>query len=495
MESFSHQPLISVVLPTYNPKPEWLIEAIESVRSQIYPRWELCIVDDASTDPAIQPILKGYSRADARIKVIFRQQNGHICVASNSALEVATGEFIALLDHDDRLAEHALFWVADAINRCPTAGLIYSDEDKISVSDQRMDPFFKCDWNYDLFLSCNFICHLGVYRSSLVREIGGFRSGFEGTQDYDLAFRCVEKLKKQNIVHIPTRNGLHLLRPCVASIFEKTDYPNYEILIIDNGSDDPETITYFNSIRKNERIRVLRDDREFNYSSLNNNGVQEFHGELVGLINNDIEVISSDWLSEMVSIALQPGVGAVGTKTWYPNGTLQQGGIILGISGVPSYVFRGFSKSRLESFWRGTFTQTLSAVAGSCLIIRKAVFTEIGGLDEENLKVAFNDIDFCLRIREAGYRNVYTPHTELYHHESATRGLEDTPEKQARASKEALYLRNRWGDHLLNDPAYNPNLTLDRDDFSYAWPPRLNLLPDANLHLLTGSPKERTRAL
>jgi glycosyltransferase involved in cell wall biosynthesis len=546
IDAFPHKPLISVVMPTYNPKPEWLIEAIESVRRQIYPYWELCIADDASTDKAIRPILERYSKEDSRIKVVFREQNGHISAASNSALELATGEWVALLDHDDLLSEHALFWVADAIHQDPDVRLIYSDEDKIAASGRRFDPYFKCDWNVDLFYSHNLITHLGVYRADLLNTIGGFREGFEGAQDYDLALRCIERIESKQIHHIPsvlyhwrmhvestahsgdakpyavlageralnehfqrqgvnaitslldfgmyriryalpdtlplvsliipTRNGLQLIRKCVESILKKTTYPNYEILIVDNGSDDPATLQYFDELQADARVRVMRDDRPFNHSALNNAAVKLAQGEVLGLLNNDIEVISPDWLSEMVSHALRPGVGAVGARLWYLNNTLQHGGAVLGVGGVTGHSHKHLGHQQYGYFGRASLIQSFSAVTAACLVIRKTIFEEVGGLNETDLQIAFNDIDFCLRVREAGYRNIWTPYAELYHHESASRGFEDTPKKRDRFAKEVRYMKQRWGEQLLNDPAYSPNLTLDHEDFSLAWPPRVELL-------------------
>ena len=541
-EAFDRTPLISVLMPVYNPRPEWLVAAIESVRRQIYPHWELCFADDASSDPAIRPILERYAQADPRIAVRFRARNGHISAASNSALELARGEWVALLDHDDVLAEHALFWVADAVNRHPEARLIYSDEDKIDVEGRRCDPYFKCDWNLDLFYSHNLITHLGVYDTALVREIGGFREGFEGAQDYDLALRCSERLGPGAIHHIPrvlyhwrvhgestaqaaaakpyamlageralnehlrrcgiaaraelighgyrvryalpaspplvsliipTRNGIPLIRRCVASILEKTTYANYEILIVDNGSDDPATLGFFDEIRSDARVRVVRDDRPFNFSALNNAAVQHAAGVVVGLLNDDIEVIAPDWLAEMVSLALQPAIGAVGARLLYPNDTLQHGGVVLGLGGLAAHAHRKAARYGHGYCGRASLLQSFSAVTAACLVIRKSIYEELGGLNETDLQVAYNDVDFCLRVRAAGYRNVWTPYAELYHHESATRGPEDTPEKQARFAREAAYITARWGTLLRDDPAYSPNLTLDDEDFSFAWPPRV----------------------
>ncbi len=538
---FAYQPFISLVMPVFNPKPEWLIEAIESVRKQIYPNWELCIADDASTDKRIRPILERYTKEDDRIKVVFRERNGHISAASNSALELASGEWVALLDHDDLLSEHALFWVAETIIRHPHASLIYTDEDKIDEKGKRFAPYFKCDWNVDLFYSHNLITHLGVYRNDLLHKIGGFREAFAGAQDYDLALRCIENIKAYQIHHIPrvlyhwrvhaestaqspdskpyamlageralnehflrqkinakaeltgygyrvryalpedlplvsliipTRNGTALIRQCVESILNKTTYPNYEIIIVDNGSDDPAALQCFNELQVEARVRVMHDDRPFNYSALNNNAVKLARGEVLGLLNNDLEVISPEWLSEMVSISLQPRVGAVGARLLYPNDTLQHGGVIIGLGGVAGHSHKHLPRHDYGYCCRAVVTQSFSAVTAACLLIRKKIYEEVGGLNEMNLQIAFNDVDFCLRVRGAGYRNVWTPYAELYHHESATRGYEDTPEKQARFATEVKYIKQRWEKLLLNDPAYSPNLTLDHEDFSLAWPPR-----------------------
>ena len=539
-----HQPLISIVMPTYNPNIAWLIEAIESVQAQIYTHWELCIADDYSTNPKVRETLQSMAIRDQRIKLALREQNGHISAASNSALALAQGEWVVLMDHDDVLPIYALYYVAQTINQHPDAQMIYSDEDKIDEQGTRIDPYFKCDWNLDLFYSHNMFSHLGVYRKTLIDRVGGFRIGLEGSQDYDLALRCIEQIDHQHIHHIPrvlyhwrvhaqstaqsseakpyaaiagqkalnehfqrtqlnaqcllldfgmyrtqyalperlplvsliipTKNAQKLVKQCVESILGKTTYPNYEIIIVDNASDDEQAVTYFKQLANgHSNIRVIRDDRPFNYSQLNNNAVEHANGELIGLINNDIEVISPDWLSEMVGIALQKDVGAVGAKLYYSNDTVQHAGVVLGIGGVAGHAFKRACRDAFGYFGRAKLISAYSAVTAACLIVRKSIFLEVGGLDEVNLTVAFNDVDFCLKVKQAGYRNVWTPYAEMYHYESISRGAEDTPIKKARFKREIDFMRQRWEGIILNDPAYNPNLALDFEDFSFACPPRV----------------------
>lgn len=535
-------PLISVIMPVFDPPLDLLREAIDSVRNQLYQNWELCIADDASNNPAVREFLKMVQLQHDRIKVVFRTENGHISAASNSALDLAKGRYIALMDNDDLLPEHALYWAARAIIEHPDAGVIYSDEDKIDRQGQRSAPYFKPDWNEFLFRSQNMISHLGIYRRDLVEQVGRFRVSFEGAQDYDLALRCIERLSSSQIVHIPrvlyhwrihagstamatdekpyavqagvkalddhlhrtgrkgwtellpigmyrvhyelpaqrplvsliipTRNAHELVRQCIDSIVQLTSYPAYEIILIDNGSDDIEALAYFESIGQQPGIRVFRDDGPFNYSALNNHAVRQARGQLVGLINNDIEVISPHWLDEMVALAMQPSVGAVGARLWFPDDRLQHGGVILGIGGIANHAHKFLPKGEYGYFGRAELLQEFSAVTAACLIIRKTVFEHVSGLDEKHLRIAFNDVDFCLRVREAGYVNVWTPYAELYHYESATRGMEDSPEKQQRFNSEVAYMAERWPS-ILTDYAYNPNLTLEHLDFGLAWPPRL----------------------
>ncbi|AMM24197.1 glycosyltransferase family 2 protein [Variovorax sp. PAMC 28711] len=545
VSTMASTPLISVVMPAYNPDPVWLRAAIESVRSQLYPHWELCIADDASPSQAVRDMLRQYSETDPRIKVVFRPKNGHISAASNSALEVASGAWIALMDHDDLLAEHALLCIADCIAAHPDVQLIYSDEDKIDEQGRRSDPYFKPDWNIDLFRSQNMFSHLGVLSTALVRAVGGFRLGMEGSQDWDLVLRCVERIRPEQVQHvprvlyhwrihaestarsmnakpyaavageralnehygrldvaaraeyvgfgyrthyelpappplvsiiIPTRNALKLMRQCVESIVAKTTYPNYEIIIVDNASDDAAALAYFETLAKRPDVRVMRDARDFNYSALNNAAVEAATGELIALVNNDIEVMTPEWLSEMVALACQPGVGAVGARLWYPDMTVQHAGVLLGVGGLAVHANKGLPRGLNGYAGRAALVQSFSAVTAACLVIRKSIYQEVGGLDEVHLKVAFNDVDLCLRVREAGYRNVWTPYAELIHHESATRGDDVAPEKRARFERETAYMHSRWADLLQRDPSYNPNLTATSEDFSYACPPRVEAL-------------------
>ena len=543
IKKFSSKPLISILMTTNNSKSEWLIEAIESLRHQLYPHWQLCITDKTFSDPEIRTLLERYAQEDPRIKLIFSKKTGPVAELFNAALKTASGEWLALLDPNDFLGEQALFWIAQEINQHPGARLIYSDEDKIGKNGDRENPYFKCDWNPDLFFSQNMLGRLCLYHTRLVKKIGGFRFEFEDALDYDLALRFTEKIKSIQIRHIPrvlyherirplnktvteeintraalagvkalsdhlkrvkikaeaepsnlgfrvryqlppnppmvsliipTRNGFKLIKTCIDSILKMTTYPNYEIIVVDNGSDDKRTLRYLSELPK--KVRVIRDDSPFNYSALNNRAVKTAKGSIVGLINNDLEVISPDWLSEMVSHAVRPGIGAVGARLWYPKNSLQHGGVIIGIGGVAGHSHKHIARSEFGYFGRAAQIQNLSAVTAACLVIKKSIYDEVHGLNEKDLKVAYNDVDFCLKIREKGYRNLYTPYAELYHHESASRGYENNLKKRRRMLKEVRYMVRRWGDQLLNDPAYSPNLTLKHENFGLAWPPRTELI-------------------
>ena len=545
IQAFAYMPLISVVMPAYE-TPDWaLLAAIESVKSQFYPNWELCIADDASPSPHVIEILRAAAAEDSRIRWIRSETNGNISAASNLALSLASGEFIALLDHDDVLPSHALYEVAAALNKNPDLDIIYSDEDLIDEKGQRHDPHFKTDWNIDLLLGYNMISHLGVYRRELVERLGGFRLGLEGSQDYDLALRCAGATSVERIHHIPailyhwrrdfgqlsfserrlevcvgaarraiadhlqrcneigevgphpdfpqftrvirhipspaplvsliipTRDRADLLERCTKGLLQHTDYPNIELLIVDHESISPETHRLFKQLKSDLRVSILPYVGPFNYPAINNMAVARSRGSILGLINNDIEVIEPGWLSEMVSLAVLPGVGAVGAKLLFPNDIVQHGGVILGPGGAAAHFGHLLSLQSCGYFGRNLLASSISAVTGACLIVKKAIYEEAGGLDEENLAVAFNDVDLCLKIRQKGYRNVWSPHAVLYHHESSTRGLETTPEKAARFKEELDFMVRKWGDQLRHDPFYNVNFSIELGRyFEFAFPPR-----------------------
>lgn len=538
-----NKPLISVIVPVYNTPERWLRKCIESVQAQAYPHWELCIADDASSDPKVRAVLDEYASSDPRIKVAYRAENGHISRTSNSAIELAEGQYLALLDHDDELHPAALLEVARAVNTHPEWKVIFSDEDKIDEQGRRYDPYFKPDWNYDLFLSHNCISHLGVYETALVREIGGFQVGMEGSQDWDLALRCIERLSAREVGHIPrvlyhwraipgstalgpgeksyahyaamraiaahldrrsaeadvlelpkypgnyrvryalpqprpkvtivipTRDQAKLLKTCVDSIKERSTYDNFEIVVVDNGSVEPETHAYLANLRMEPNVSVLSYPHPFNYSAINNFAVENATGELIALLNNDIEVISPGWLEEMVSHALRPSVGAVGAMLYYPDDTIQHAGVVLGFNGVGVHAYAGKPRGWVGQMLRAKLIQSMSAVTAACLVVRRSTYVQVGGLDE-SLAVAYNDIDFCLRVAGAGYRNVWTPYAELYHHESASRGSDTSPDKRGRLMRETETMRARWGDRISRDPAYNVNLANIGEPFALSFPPR-----------------------
>ncbi|MDY6991574.1 MAG: glycosyltransferase, partial [Pseudomonadota bacterium] len=548
LAQWQNLPLISVIMPTYNSDERWLRIAIESVVQQIYPHWELCIADDASTLPHVQQILSEYRQKDERIKVHFRASNGHISAASNSALALAQGDYVAFLDHDDLLARHALFMIAAEVMVHPSAALIYSDEDKVNSKHKRASPYFKCDWNPDLFLAQNFMTHLSAYKTTLVRQIGGLRVGYEGAQDYDLALRVIEQIQASQIRHIPhvlyhwrlhedsssliegvkpyalqatqkavkeylqrqgqdaqvfeafnapgyirvhyplplkrplvsiiipTYNQVKLLRNCVDSLLGKTRYQPFEIIIVDNQSDDPKTLDYLYKLQQQEpQVRVLSYPHPFNYSAINNMAVEQAAGELICLLNNDTEVIHEEWLTELASQAMRPEIGAVGARLWYDNNTLQHGGVIVGLGGVAGHSHKHFPRQHPGYFYRTQLMQNFSAVTAACMMMRKQVFQAVGGLNSTELSIAFNDVDLCLKIGQLGLRILWTPYAELYHYESKSRGRDTTPEKQARFAAEKAYMQKRWQKLLPTDPAYNPNLTLVTENFDLAWPPRVLL--------------------
>jgi glycosyltransferase involved in cell wall biosynthesis/2-polyprenyl-3-methyl-5-hydroxy-6-metoxy-1,4-benzoquinol methylase len=543
LAALTDPPSMSIVVPVYNPPVQFLQEAIESVRSQIYQNWELCIVDDCSTDPAVAEALTQAEQSDPRIKVVRRPENGHISAASNSGLEMASGTWVAALDHDDTLAEHTLAMFALAIAANPGVGVLYSDEDKVNEQGVREDPFFKADFDPLLLLGQNYLCHLTMYKKELVDRAGGFRLGYEGSQDWDLAIRVTRDLSEDQILHIPhvlyhwrrhegstanllsaksyaggageravrdhlarsgrsgevvhlpatgwnhvkwqipdpaplvsivipTRDGSYLGR-CVESIRLKTVYPKYEIVVVDNGSLSRSTLEY---LRLNEdSLTVIRDQRPFNYPDLNNNAVLSSNGDVICLLNDDTEILGPEWLDEMVGQLLQPSVGAVGAKLYYGNGLVQHAGVVLGIGGVAGHAYRMSDRLFPGDHGRMQLPRRYSAVTAACMAVRRQAWEDVSGMDGANLPVAFNDIDFCLRLGEAGWRTVWTPFAELTHYESVSRGADTEGERAIRFAGEIQYMKERWGALLRNDPTYNPNLTLIAEDFAPAWPPRVSI--------------------
>ena len=547
ISEFKNNPKISIIMPTFNSNIHFLKEAINSVQKQIYENWELCIADDCSTNSEVLNLLNYYKNQDKRIKIVFRKENGNISAASNTALNISTGDWIALLDHDDVIKADALYWVVKEINLHPQAKMIYSDEDKLDENENRKDPYFKCDFNKHLFYSQNMFCHLGVFISSLVKECKGFRLGFEGCQDYDLILRCLEKVEQSQIRHIPkilyhwrahknstaysissksyavinskkaideyfrrknikayvditdfgyrtrylipkiepkisiiilTKNKYSFFKKCFESITNKTLYKNYEFIIIDNNSDEPEILEYLLKISKYRNVKVIKDNREFNFSQLNNSAVKYANSEYLLFLNNDIEVISAEWLTEMVSFIIQPNIAIVGSKLLYPDNKVQHAGVIVGIGGVAGHSHKYYDTNDPGYFSRLNLVQNLSAVTGACLLTKRSVFEEVGGFDE-NLKIAFNDVDYCLKVTKKNYEIIYTPYAELYHHESITRGANNSPLKIEIHNKEVHFMLSKWKNTLEYDPYYSINLTIDNEDFSYAFPPRTK---DINNH-------------
>lgn len=537
---FSHAPLISILMPVVNPSPAHLRAAIQSVQVQFYPVWELCIALDASTAPSIATLLRQARAHDSRIKMTTH--DGQATAASNAALRLATGQFVAKLDHHDLLSPRALFEAATRIAANPEIDIIYSDEDQIDESGGRSMPYFKSGWNPDLMLAQNMINHLGVYRHALINRIGGFRSELDGSPDYDLALRAVAKSTPERIIHIPrvlyharqggvtfsqaaqeqcaingrravsdflipdipdirvepvpdvpawnrviypvprpeplvsvvipTRNHADMLGRTVEGLLFRTDYPSIEVLIVDNGSDEPASLVLLDRLAQDSRVRVLRCPGPFNYSALNNRAVRDSAGALILLLNNDIDVIHPDWLREMVSQAIRPEIGAVGAKLLYPDGTIQHGGITVGMGGVAGHRYLHQPQNGIGYFGQLILVRNVMAVTGACLMVRRQTFLEVGGLDEEALPVAFNDVDLCLKLAEQGYRNLWTPYAKLYHYESASRGTDLTGQKAVRFKRELTHMRTRWGRRLDHDPYWNPNLSLHGCDILLAFPPR-----------------------
>jgi GT2 family glycosyltransferase len=534
-EILPKRPLVSIVMATYDSSEKYLRAAIESVLGQVYPHVELCIADDASADPRVRRILEEYAARDARVRVVYRAENGHISNATNSALEIARGEFVGFLDHDDLLTPDAVFECVLIANRVPDIDVMYSDEDKIDETGVLSDPFFKPEWNPDTFLSRMYTCHFGMYRRALVESVGRLRPEFDGSQDYDLVLRLVERTtrihhipkvlyhwrvhpastassvdakpyatqaaeraiteaiarrgepgrasvradapgtyivryqirdRRKVSVIVPTRNHGEDVDRCLGSIFAKNTYDDFEIVLLDNGSDEPASLQAFERWTKYDaRVRIVRYDAPFNFSNINNHAVAHSDGHYLLFLNNDTEVISADWMEAMVEQAQRPSVGAVGALLLYPDGTIQHAGVIVGLGGVAGHSHKHFPGDAPGYFYTLRAVNNVTAVTAACMMVRRSVFDQVGGLDED-FAVAFNDVDFCLKLRRAGYNNVYLPHVKLYHFESKSRGYETTPAKQARFDREIALMRERWGTANMVDSCYSPNLTDSHEDYA-----------------------------
>jgi glycosyltransferase involved in cell wall biosynthesis len=506
IEKLQNRPLVSIVLPVYDVDEKWLRLCIDSVIDQIYPYWELCIADDASTKAHIRKTLEEFAAKDDRIKVVFRSENGHISAASNSALELATGEFTVLLDHDDELSPDALYYVAAEINSHPETQMIYSDEDLIDENGIRSAPKFKPDWSPDLFYSLNLITHLSAYRTETLRKAGGFRTGFEGSQDYDLALRVAEQISETRIRHIPkilyhwraisgsvaldpdekpyaherARQALreHFERSGISAKVEKgygsLHRVNYELpetvkISFIFGGDKIEAETLLkNAGHKNVEI-VMIDGGTDSHAARLNAAAKNAGGDVFVFLKSGITPVSENWLREIASLAIQKNIGTAGAKLLYTNGLIHHGGIIFGINNLAGFAHRGLPGWFDGNLLRAQVRNNFSAVLGSCMATRAELFHELNGLDEKNLPNGLFDADYCLRLREKGYRIVWTPYAEFIAGEkTATEEVIENP-----AAKEVKYFSRKWSEVIKTDPYYNPNLTRTKEDFSVNLDPSL----------------------
>lgn len=526
----------SVLVPLYNTPESFLKAMIDSVQAQTYRNWELCLADGSDKENSyVGEICKKYADGDKRIKYERLERNLGISENTNACIRMATGEYIALFDHDDLLHPSALYEVMRAI--CEHgADFIYTDENTFSEEPRdAYNPHFKPDFSPDTLRSYNYICHLSVFSRELLDSVGYFRSEYDGSQDYDLILRLTEKAKKvfhirkilyywrahknsvaQDVgakpytvtaakkalaahlercglkgevldssvpttyhikyeidgnplisVIIPNKDHTDDLEVCLKSLYEKSSYKNFEVIIVENNSTEKETFEYYEVLsQKHSNIKIVTWEGIFNYSAINNFGVNYAKGEYILLLNNDVEILNDNCLEEMLMFAQRKDVGAVGAKLYYSDDTVQHAGVILGLGGTAGHAHKHFNRTHPGYMARASIAQNLSACTAACLMMRRDVFDEVGGLDE-SFEVAFNDVDLCMKIRKKGYLIVFTPYAELYHYESKSRGNDSTPEKLERFRGEIDRFKEKWQKQLDDgDPYYNPNLTLTRDDFS-----------------------------
>ncbi len=518
VENLPQKPNIGIILPA-NPSSEiQILSTLASIQKQLYPNWTLTLILSRQNYQSANPKFRKAIENQPKIKLVTFSPDTDLNDQIIMQLNQSQQEFVTIIEPGCILREHALYMFAHEINAHPAAQVIYCDEDRLDEHGHRTDPYFKPDWNPDLLRSQNYLGNLCLFKADAVKNLTDFSPTdkdhfkWELTLDItsDLAPHLIRHIpfilchqtdpltenlfqlgdvfsKKINAVPsnhppdssplvsiiIPTHNQKVLLERCLDTLTDKSTYTPYEVLVVDNQSDDPQTLAYLSQINNRENCSVLSYAKPFNFSAINNFAVQHSQGEVVVFLNNDIEVISPEWLTELVRHALRPEIGAVGAMLYYPDDTIQHAGLILGLGGVAGYPYQTEPHGYLGQRGRAALVQNLSAVTAACMAVEKRKFTEVGGFDQQHLSIAYNDVDLCLRLQERGYRTLWTPHAELIHHESASRGFETTPEKQARFLREVAYCEDKWSEWLENDPAYNPNLTLEIPDYSLADPPRV----------------------
>ncbi len=537
--AFSYRPLISIVIPLYNTPIQYLEELMSSIVNQTYGNWELCLADGSTRDE-VQQYMESSYRSDPRIRYQRLEENLGIAGNTNAAADMVRGDYVMLCDHDDLLAENALFEMVKALNEDPSIDVIYTDEDLVNADTTEFtDPRCKPDFNLDFLRSINYICHIFMVRKSILDETGYLREEYDGAQDYDLILRCCEKTDKIHhipkiLYHwrahenstagnqdsktyaieagkkaleehyrrmgiqaeveytdifimfrtimkvqgnpkvsiiIPTQDHIQDLEQCITSIEEKSTWKNYEIIVVENNSRKPETFRYYEDLQKKYgNVKVVVWEKEFNYSAINNFGAGFASGDYFVLMNNDIEVITPSWMEQMLGYCQREDVGMVGAKLYYPDNTVQHAGAVIGLGGFAGHVLTHSRRSDVGYFGRLKAIQDISAVTAACLMISRDCFQAVHGLDEK-FRVALNDMDLCLKVRELGKLIVFNPWVELYHYESKSRGMEDTPEKYQRFKREVARFREKWAEVLeKGDPYYNPNLTLMYGDCSLRTP-------------------------
>ncbi len=533
---FEYEPKISIIVPTYNTPLDFLHEMIDSVRNQSYANWQLCIADGSDKDNPARKVIDEYANKDKRIVVTYLSENYGISGNTNKALEHASGEYVGLFDHDDLLTPDALFEIVSSLQE-KQYDIIYTDEDKLDNSRKEfVDPNFKPDYNVDLFRSHNYITHFFVVKTKIIKEIGGFNSSYDGAQDYDLMFRCIEK--SQSIHHIPKilyhwrmhatstaenpesklycydagkraiedhykRTGVDatvelmpkplwgmykttystknnplvsiiipnmehkdILKTCIDSLYNINSYKNFEIIVVENNSTSKEIFDYYKQLQEeHNNVIIAKWDKEFNYSALNNFGVEHAHGDYYLFLNNDTEVITPTAISEMLGCCMREEVGIVGAKLLYEDDTVQHAGVVIGFGGFAGHVFTGIGKDDYGYMVRARINCDYSAVTAACMMVDKKCFDAVNGFDTQ-FKVACNDIDFCLRVRQLNKLVVYNAFALWHHYESKSRGYEDSIEKIKRFESEVALFQERWIDILTKgDPYYNSNFKIELGPF------------------------------